>query len=250
MIPKAQPRTGQGRPSAITGTSAAPARPVSSGGKHSGDALWALLRSFAEKSVAAPDEFSAQGSPSRSRRAGGGLGKPRSFSGGVATVSESGAGVIETMTAAEAIAVNPLLVSVVATLRTGSGSYSKSKGVLEVSRRKMHTHTLFVSSLIFTVVAHFVSLSWTVINSSTRLLHAVSADSGRKESIFFRLGGPALASAGVVLIPFRFFSVVAGAMSAVRRTHTSSNDYYVRSNRGRSMVHFSITGRLLVHFYF
>lgn len=142
MIPKAQPRTA--RPSAVTGTSEAPARPVSSGGKHSGDALWALLRSFAEKSVDAPDEFSAQGSPSRiSRRAGGGLGKARSFSGGVATVSESGAGagaIETTAAAAAAIAVNPLLVSVVATLRTGSGSYLKSKGVLEVSR-KMRAHT-------------------------------------------------------------------------------------------------------------
>lgn len=95
-----------------------------------------LLGSFAEKAVAAPDNFSAQGSPSRSKR-GVGLGKPRGSSGGVATFSESGAGATET---SAPIAVNPLVVSVVATLRTGSRSYLKGKGVLEVGGTM---HTLF-----------------------------------------------------------------------------------------------------------
>lgn len=193
-IPEAQPKTT--RPSAITGTSTAPARPVSSGGKHSGDALWTLLGSFAEKNGAAPDDISAQKSPSRSRR-GVGSGKPRGSSGGVTTFAESGAGAKET---AAAIAVNPLVVSVVTTLRAGSGSYLESKGVLEVGRKMQ---------------AHFFASSW--INN-TRSMHAVSADSGRN-GINVSLVGPSLANGSGISMRFRFLTAVEWVMRAVQRTH-------------------------------
>lgn len=80
--------------------------------------------------------------------------KSRGSSDGVARFFERGAGVIET----EATAVNPLVVSVVATLRTGSGSYLKSKGVLEVS---------IICARFFyrgpTVAAHFLIVDYTFV---------------------------------------------------------------------------------------
>ena len=135
-----RPLSKKARPSAVTGTSiATPARPVSDDGKFSGDLLWPLLGAFAATDTA-PDGVPMQGAASTRPVSGkrGGAGKLRSFAAGVAAFSEGGGRAVEVASAgagAEAT-VRPLVVSVVATLRTGSGSYLNSKAVLEVSKRK------------------------------------------------------------------------------------------------------------------